>query len=589
MEQLLQQDYTEAKQLALSLSDVHEREGAVRLAEVLFWGGQGERYDFGDKEYALSSSGDIFFMLAHGYQNLYYNRDKTLSYTLFRRVYDYAKERSDASLTKLALISILEVYNHDVVQTNESYQDYLEELQSVMDSPYDEYHYRMFLLNFELSDIHYTVSVDNQFFTDFDLLMEKLQYPVPQASNYLSSKGVYFEFFKKDYGAAKKLFKRAITYAGDIPFLRFLKFRSYCHLAQIAQAEKKHNEAIKYLDTAGLYKNRADSVESRYHLNYYLAANYGEMGQWEKAFTYQKSIDSIGVRLAYEKNASEIAQLNTKYQTAEKEKQILKEQQRAKANRNWLIAVTIALVLGAGIAILLQQYTRKKRQLAEQEALLKQQRVENLLREQELVSIDAMIAGQEKERQRVANELHDDLGSLMATIRLHFENVNVSKKDPALKNAQKLLEEAYQKIRGMAHSKNSGVMSDQGLLPAVEKMARTISQTNALQVTVEDFGMGDRLENSLELTIFRIIQELVANVIKHAGATKANIQITQHEDNLNIIVEDNGKGFDRSKLNGDAMGMGLTNIEKRVEHLEGSFTVDSIISKGTSILIDIPV
>ncbi|MET1260227.1 sensor histidine kinase [Flagellimonas sp. DF-77] len=254
-----------------------------------------------------------------------------------------------------------------------------------------------------------------------------------------------------------------------------------------------------------------------------------------------------------------------------------------------MIAATLALLLGSGIAVLLQKNSTKKRQLAEQEALLKQQRVDNLLKEQELISIDAMIAGQEKERQRVAGELHDDLGSLMATIKLHFDNAQVDKKDPAMKNAQNLLEKAYQKVRGIAHSKNSGVMSDQGLLPAIKKMAKTISETDALEVTVEDFGLGERMENSLELSIFRMIQELVANAIKHADASSLSIQLTQHQDNLNIIVEDDGKGFDRSQMGKASSGIGLANIEKRVEHLEGNFTIDSIAGKGTSILIDIPV
>ena len=198
--------------------------------------------------------------------------------------------------------------------------------------------------------------------------------------------------------------------------------------------------------------------------------------------------------------------------------------------------------------------------MAEQEALLKQQRVDNLLKEQELVSIDAMIAGQEKERQKVAGELHDDLGSLMATIKLHFDNSKISKKDPSLKSAQHLLEEAYQKIRGIAHNKNSGVMSDQGLLTAIQKMAHTISKSKSIDVIVEDFGLGERLENSLELSIFRMVQELVANAIKHAEASRISIQLTQHEDKLNIIVEDNGNGFEPGQkdkpLNN---GMGLTN------------------------------
>lgn len=284
-----------------------------------------------------------------------------------------------------------------------------------------------------------------------------------------------------------------------------------------------------------------------------------------------------------------ISEFETKYQTAEKERQILEEREKTRSNRNWLIAATLTLFFGLGLAVLLQKNATKKRKLAEKETQLEQQKVETLLKEQELVSIDAMIAGQEKERQKVANELHDDLGSLMATVKLHFDNVKVDQKDPALKSAQKLLDDAYQKIRGIAHTKNSGVMANLGLLPAVKKMAKTINETNALKLSVEDFGLNERMENSLELTIFRIVQELIANIIKHADASKASIQFTQHADNLNIIVEDNGNGFETSAIEHVSNGMGLGTIEKRIEHLEGNFTIDSIIGKGTSILIDIPI
>ncbi len=325
------------------------------------------------------------------------------------------------------------------------------------------------------------------------------------------------------------------------------------------------------------YQSLIDSVNRNYNNAYQNMARYS--GQTELVLL--------------SKNKKLFDELEAKYQTEKKEKEnlalqanIKKEQQQ---KRYLLLGTAAVLFFGGLIAVLIQKNTAKKQKLAEQERLLEQQKVETLLKEQELVSIDAMIAGQEKERQRVANELHDDLGSLMATVKLHFDNVKVDKKDPALRNAQKLLEEAYQKIRGIAHSKNSGVMANQGLLPAVQKMANTISGTNAIKVTVEDYGMEERMENSLELAIFRMIQELVANIIKHAQASKASIQFTQHEDNLNIIVEDNGIGFETKPVGTFKSGMGLTNIEKRVEFLEGSFTVDSVPGKGTSILIDIPV
>lgn len=399
-------------------------------------------------------------------------------------------------------------------------------------------------------------------------------------SNYLTASGIS----SNNYETSLKHYDLSIPeYAKFLPskWARNRLTGIYINKGINYHFQKKLDSATNFLDHArNMVKDSSDY--NNILIAKWKGENFYEKGLLDSAY-YYKNLELELRRARYtQKTDASISEIYTKYETEKKEKQI-------RNTRNWLIAASLALLLGTGIAILLQKNTTKKRQLAEQEAVLKQQRVENLLKEQELVSIDAMIAGQEKERKKVAGELHDDLGSLMATIKLHFDNAKMGKKDPALQNAQKLLEEAYQKVRGMAHHKNSGVMSDQGLLPAIKRMARTISKTDALEVTVEDFGLGERMENSLELSIFRMVQELVANVIKHAEASKVNIQLTQHEDNLNIIVEDNGKGFDRSTFDKDKSGMGLTNIEKRVEHLEGNFTIDSILGKGTSILIDIPV
>jgi hypothetical protein len=106
-------------------------------------------------------------------------------------------------------------------------------------------------------------------------------------------------------------------------------------------------------------------------------------------------------------------------------------------------------------------------------------------------------------------------------------------------------------------------------------------------VQVIPFGLNERLENSLELAIFRMIQELLTNAVKHAQATEITISLTQHENNLNIIIEDNGKGFNPKNRNKNE-GMGLTHIEKKTEQLGGNFSIDSTEGRGTSILIDLP-
>lgn len=256
--------------------------------------------------------------------------------------------------------------------------------------------------------------------------------------------------------------------------------------------------------------------------------------------------------------------------------------------KNTYLTISLSiLALVIITAFLLQKNTRKKELLAIQAKDLEAQKVENLLKEQELASIDAMIEGQEKERKRIAEDLHDDLGALMATISLHLENVGSENNPNALHKTKTLLSEAYTKIRNISHVKNAGVIANQGLLVAVNNMVSKISSASKIDIEVIAHGLENRLENSLELSLFRTIQELMTNIIKHAEATKTTIQLTQHNHNLNIIVEDNGKGFDTTSIK--ESGIGLEAIKKRVTHLEGKLTIDSVLNRGTTIIIDIPI
>lgn len=580
-------NYRSARQIANKIENQELKSQMIQLADVLFFAGQKEVIISA----TLTSSNPLTNAiedLKKGYYYLYSKSYTGDSFEQFQKFYQFSKESNEIELEKFAILSILENYKNGVEQANDDILEYVQRFVEIKSDKADEYHHLINVLQYNLRNIFNEVEINESFIKKFDDLMKGFEKDHPYWPNYLSSKGVYLEILD-NYYLAEANHKEAIKLISKQPFLKYIKFRSYIRLSEIFRNRNKSKMALTYVDSAANYIDLSDTTKYSYYINLYKSKNFDQLNENKKAFDALKEAYRLKVFVDYDSNNKEISKLNAKYQTAEKEKQILEEQQKVRANRNWLIAACLALFLGSGIAILLQKNTSKKRQLAEQEALLKQERVDNLIKEQELVSIDAMIAGQEKERQRVANELHDDLGSLMATIKLHFDNSKVSKKDPGLQNAQKLLEEAYQKVRGMAHSKNSGVMSDQGLLPAIKKMAQVITETNALEVAVEDFGMGDRLENSLELNLFRMVQELVANAIKHAQASKVSIQLTQHNDTLNIIIEDNGKGFDRSKVAASENGMGLTTIEKRVEHLEGSFTVDSILGKGTSVLIDIPV
>jgi len=520
-------------------------------------------------------------LLKRGYYELYFNPEKTLAFESFYDALGLSREIGSEPLRKFCLKSLLEYYKTEIARNDKNYQTYLDELKLLNSDELDYVWEVLYELFFKTA---YVKELDKDYYS---LLGELNVFESSLPANHPILSQIYFEKalgneMSGNWIEANKFYKKALRSSSQLKNQSYISFSSTIKIAEYLKRKGQIDSAFQKLKEIKPFMNPNDTLKDQYYLSHYKSTFFKEIDKCCDAYDELLKSTDVGFLLDFRTNNLEIARLNVELET--KDKEILNNRLK-----NQLIGLILLALIAILIALIIFQNTTKKRKLAEKEALLKQQKVDNLLKEQELVSIDAMIAGQEKERQKVAGELHDDLGSLMATIKLHFDNSKMSKKDPALQNAQKLLDEAYQKVRSMAHNKNSGVMSDQGLLSAIKKMAKTITKTDALKVTVEDFGLGERLENSLELSIFRMVQELVANAIKHAEATKVNIQLTQYEDNLNIIVEDDGKGFDRSKLDKSRSGMGLTNIEKRVEHLEGSFTVDSVLGKGTSILIDIPV
>ncbi|MDT0556775.1 sensor histidine kinase [Patiriisocius hiemis] len=356
--------------------------------------------------------------------------------------------------------------------------------------------------------------------------------------------------------------------------------------------QENYNTAIKYYLKADSLPIKKYSLNKKRLLYYHLQDSYRELGDFKNSDNYLLDYIEIKDSINLLEQNKTISEINTKYQTAEKEKQLLISNQEKKQNRNIAIGLAGSLAAVSIIAFLVFKNTRRKQFIAEQEREIEIQKTEKILKEQELTTIDAMIAGQEKERQRLASDLHDSVGATLAAAKMQFDHLAQNKAkaaqlDEVFAKTGKLLDDAYTEVRSMAHIKNSGVIAKNGLLPAVEKLAKNASGVNNLSIEVQHFGLENRIENSLEISIFRIIQELVTNIIKHSKATEASISITQHEDSINIIVEDNGVGFNSKHLNFNE-GMGLSSIEKRIEHLEGSFEVDATKGKGTTILIDIP-
>jgi len=412
------------------------------------------------------------------------------------------------------------------------------------------------------------------------------------SSLYTNIAAVYIELLHKPDSALFYLNKQLadIKNYGDVEDLCY----NYINQASAYHHLKKYNKAIEYLKMADNLPLKSYRGTINQGLNEFLYKNYDALGDYTNAYKYllisKNYADSINV---IAQNIA-INDIQTKYQTKEKELENTLLKSEVKTSRILIYAGIIALIGIIAIAFLLLKNARRREKISRQEKLIEQQKFEKALKDYELNSIDIMLEGQEKERQRIANDLHDNLGSMLATLKLNFENLKLRKielreeENKLYERTDELIEEAYQKVRRIAHAKNAGVFASEGLIPAIKKLADKISIPGKLQFQVVAFGFNERMENTLEITIFRAVQEMSTNIIKHSQATEATIHLTNHDENINIIIEDNGVGFDSSKAD-TADGMGLQNIKKKIAQLGGTLEIDSTAGKGTTIIIDIPV
>ncbi|MDR9366269.1 MAG: tetratricopeptide repeat protein [Balneolaceae bacterium] len=361
---------------------------------------------------------------------------------------------------------------------------------------------------------------------------------------------------------------------------------TYNNLGQSLTMLNRPREAIQYL-IQGLEIAQGDEL---WHVTSNLSKAYSLAGEPDSSTYYldltlahRDSIFTMERQLV-------IDELRTQYESEQQEMEIVQLEESQRQNRNLLVLISGLFGATLVIAFLVIKNNRKRRVIAQQNEKIEKQHVEKLLKEQELIGINAMLEGQEKEREKIAEELHDTIGSSLATLKLYIESLDEVKGNGDYhklhQKASHLLEETYDDVRKIAHSNSVGVLIKKGLVPAVKSMALKISEAQRIDIQVIGTGLEDRLENSVEIGVFRTIQELLSNAVKHSGTSEVVVQITQHDDILNIIVEDDGLGFDP---NNTQWGMGYTTIQNRMDNLNGELTIDSSTGNGTTVILNVPV
>jgi signal transduction histidine kinase len=321
-----------------------------------------------------------------------------------------------------------------------------------------------------------------------------------------------------------------------------------------------------------------------------LAQTYDNAHDYKNARDYYIKYMIIRDSIYNATKSQQIFELETKYQSEKKEKEIL-GLTLEKKNRGFFIYILSSIIILlslAGLFIILRN--RSKRLIAEQDIEIKVQKIKELEKEHLLLATQSVLEGEEAERQRLARDLHDGLGGLLSGVKLSLNNMkgntilpNESVTD--FDHALGLLDMSIKELRRVAHNMMPEALVKFGLKDALNDFCENMNASNSMNIRFQFIGQFGRVEQKLEIGIYRILQELINNSIKHSGAGELIVQMVQEANRLCLIVQDDGKGFDVvSVIKGK--GIGLNSVKSRIESLDGRIDIYSEPGKGAEFIIE---
>ncbi|GAB5408649.1 MAG: ATP-binding protein [Balneolaceae bacterium] len=372
---------------------------------------------------------------------------------------------------------------------------------------------------------------------------------------------------------------------------------SYFYLRDYTRALSYYKESLKKA-------TKDNYLEVQRRATFGLAETYGVLKDYENAYKYQIEYDIYNDSLFNLEKTEAIQELITEYETEKvnAENKLLLSQQiqneaiieRRNAENRTLLTGMLALV-GAvvGIIVWIVYSNRKKRIIAAQKESLYQTKIDSLLDRQQLESISAMLEGQEKERKRLAAELHDRLGSILSLVKMYFSSLDVDIKEAkpelhaSFTEGNQFLDDAFKEVRLLIKEMQEGVGSSEGLERDLKKLLDKISK---LGIEIKSrIELDKKLDTIVEMNIYRVIQEALSNSLKYSKAELIELVLSD-TDQLKVMIKDNGVGFDPEKIpqkeDGDA-SYGVGNMENRVKLLGGEF--DLITKEGEGVTIDIQI
>jgi two-component system, NarL family, sensor kinase len=373
---------------------------------------------------------------------------------------------------------------------------------------------------------------------------------------------------------------------------KFLQQYHFIHGVILYRKASKQGSKADFAKALVLFE-KVKEIASAAKNNTYLLQAYdwisftnGELGNYkaayENAIEYTKLADETGD----EKRMKAVADIQHLYDRQKRENEILKlKGEKEKYSLMWKVLAGFSLLLVALIFLIGSNFKNRSK-IATQLAQMQKQKISELEKDKQLMTVNAMLQGQEEERKRIAKDLHDGLGGLLSGTKMSFVNIKEQSVLPPAQVEQfnkslEMLDKTIVDLRNIAHNLMPEALVKFGLTDALEDFCDNVTVTSRQKVQFQYLGEPRTLSNMATLSIYRIVQELVNNAIKYAAASEILVQISFEADKILISVDDNGKGFDMEAITAKS-GAGIANIKARVSYLGGQLELQSQIAQGTS-------
>lgn len=319
-----------------------------------------------------------------------------------------------------------------------------------------------------------------------------------------------------------------------------------------------------------------------------------DRGRYKAAYDYLQRYVDTSDELFTESDQRQVDFLNAKFEAAARsadikrltdERRIQTLELERRKNLTYYLSITLALVLIS--AFFVQRYYSTRKRVIEQNNQLQAQRIKELEKEKQLSAVQYALQGEESERSRLARDLHDGLGGLLSGARMAFSSfrqnyLTEGESSEYFNHAFDLLGKSIGELQRVAHNLMPQALVSGSIKDAVSEFCEKMNGSDSLSLRFRFFGREEPLPRQYQIAVYRVVQELVNNVIKHSSAREALVQLVQEDGRVSVVVQDDGKGFDPVKAQASD-GHGLKNIRSRVESLGGRFDIDSSVGKGTEI------